>query len=260
MPPLIEWIVLGSSSGNPSKERACSGHLLSIDGKLILFDCGSGVTSNFLRFGYDPLKVEAIFISHSHSDHLSDLALFIQLLYLAKRERALQLFLPDEIIPIYRQFLDAVYLFPGKFPFKLEILPIESEHRFDFGLQVRPRSNNHLKVDINKNVIASGNLPNRMESYSFEIKINDNGRILYSSDIGDLEDIAGFIEQIDLLVLETTHVDIAVLPDILERNRVRRALLTHYGDKEREAVADFIEKWDGKTELQMADDGSIIIL
>jgi ribonuclease BN (tRNA processing enzyme) len=256
----VEWIVLGSSSGNPSKDRACSGHLLSIDGKLILFDCGSGVTANFLRFGYDPLKIEAIFISHAHSDHLSDLAIFIQLLYLLKREKGLKLFMPEEIIPIYRQFLDAVYLFPSKFPFNLEILPMATEHFFDFGLDVLPHPNNHLRVDINQNAISVGNLPNRMESYSFEIKIKDKGRIFYSSDIADPGDVTKFIDQIDLLVIEATHVDIAVLPDILEQNRVRRALLTHYCDTAQDVVADFVEKWDGKTELQMAEDGTIIIL
>ncbi|MEW5925329.1 MAG: MBL fold metallo-hydrolase, partial [Candidatus Zixiibacteriota bacterium] len=64
----ISLTILGSGSGNPSAERSSSGYVLECDGRLLLFDCGSGVSSSFVRSAFDSSKVDAIFISHMHPD------------------------------------------------------------------------------------------------------------------------------------------------------------------------------------------------
>jgi len=44
--------------------------LESGDGSLMLIDAGEGVYSSMLRCGLDPLKVEALLITHRHGDHI----------------------------------------------------------------------------------------------------------------------------------------------------------------------------------------------
>ncbi|MCF6334560.1 MAG: sigma 54-interacting transcriptional regulator [Spirochaetales bacterium] len=90
------FYVLGSSSGLPSADKATSGYLLKNNDSLTLIDCGGGVTQSFLKRGFNPLNVDRICISHTHSDHVCELSLFLQLIYLHKRKRPLDLFLPEK--------------------------------------------------------------------------------------------------------------------------------------------------------------------
>jgi hypothetical protein len=106
------FTILGSSSGLPQAGRACSGYLLQTGESLSLIDCGGGVTSSFLRSGFDPLKLDRIFISHTHSDHCCELSLVIQMLHVLKSTRRLDIFIPDEFVRPFLAYLNAVYLFP----------------------------------------------------------------------------------------------------------------------------------------------------
>ena len=77
------FTVLGTSSGMPQPGMACSGYVLRTGRELSLIDCGGGVSAAFAACNFDPLQVERVFISHTHPDHVSDLPLFIQMIYLA---------------------------------------------------------------------------------------------------------------------------------------------------------------------------------
>ncbi len=102
--------ILGSSSGMPQPDRACSGYLLQTGESLSLFDCGGGVVSLFLRCGFDPMKLDRIFVSHAHSDHVAELTLLIQTLHGLNHDRQVQLYLPEEFVAPFEAYLPAVYL------------------------------------------------------------------------------------------------------------------------------------------------------
>lgn len=258
MSSLIKWIVLGSSSGNPSRERACSGYLLKIDNQLFMFDCGSGVASSLLRFGFAPLDVQAIFISHTHSDHISDLSLFIQLLYLLKRQEDMTVYLPEEAVVPYRNHLNTVYLFPEKFDYRFNLAPIGENVEFsNIDLKIIPHPNDHNRTDRTVEVIEKYGFPNKMESYSFEIIAADK-KIFYTSDLGGLNDIAGKIDGAHLLITETTHIDLSDLRQLAEEKNVGRVLLTHISDDSYADIASFAEKSTGKTKFITAYDGLIL--
>ncbi len=68
----MELVVLGASAAYPLYGKACSGYLLR-DGKTnILIDCGTGVLSNLFRW-VDPVCLDAIVITHLHTDHFLDI-------------------------------------------------------------------------------------------------------------------------------------------------------------------------------------------
>ena len=106
------FTVLGSSSGLPQANRACSGYVLQTRESVSLIDCGGGVTSSFLRCGFDPGCLDRIFISHTHSDHCCELSLVIQMLHVLGSERRLDIYLPDEFVRPFLTYLNAVYMFP----------------------------------------------------------------------------------------------------------------------------------------------------
>ncbi|HHV98243.1 MAG TPA: MBL fold metallo-hydrolase [Clostridiaceae bacterium] len=68
----MKLTVLGNNGPYPSAGGACSGYLIQHGGKNILLDCGNGVLSNLqkvIRFE----ELDAIIITHLHSDHMSDM-------------------------------------------------------------------------------------------------------------------------------------------------------------------------------------------
>ena len=64
--------VLGSGSPEAYARRASSGYLVEVAGDRLLFDCGGGVFDNLLRAGHRPSKIDHLFFSHLHSDHMMD--------------------------------------------------------------------------------------------------------------------------------------------------------------------------------------------
>jgi ribonuclease BN (tRNA processing enzyme) len=66
--------VLGSSGGWPAAGRACSGYLVSAGETCLWLDAGAGTLAELLRHG-TLAEVDALWISHLHPDHCSDLGL-----------------------------------------------------------------------------------------------------------------------------------------------------------------------------------------
>ena len=65
--------LLGTGCPSPSSLRFGPSTLLTHKDKKYLFDCGSGVTQRLNEIGMKSSEIEAIFITHLHSDHIMDL-------------------------------------------------------------------------------------------------------------------------------------------------------------------------------------------
>ncbi|MDF7680598.1 ribonuclease Z [Enterobacteriaceae bacterium ESL0689] len=70
----MELLFLGTSAGVPTRRRNVSALLLNLPSHTVaqmwLFDCGEGTQQQFLHTPYHPGKLNKIFISHLHGDHL----------------------------------------------------------------------------------------------------------------------------------------------------------------------------------------------
>ncbi len=64
--------VLGSSASYAGAGQACAGHLVESGDTALLLDCGNGTLANLGQV-LDPLRLSAVFVSHSHPDHFLDL-------------------------------------------------------------------------------------------------------------------------------------------------------------------------------------------
>lgn len=65
--------VLGNCGPYPRAGGACSGYLLEDEKFKILIDCGNGVMSRLLEKIGSLNDIDAIILSHLHSDHMSDI-------------------------------------------------------------------------------------------------------------------------------------------------------------------------------------------
>jgi len=256
---IVQWTVLGSGSGIPSKNRACCGHLLSLNGRSIMFDCGSGVMSSYLCAGHGREELEAILISHTHADHITDLPIIIQWLKAMTRMDDLDIYLPEEAIRPINAYLDAVYLFREKLPFRLNLRPLtESILLLGGKLNIASVPNSHEYG--NRGFIASAGYPNRMECFSFSIIIEGGRRIFYSADIGSFEEIEHYIQNIDLLVLETSHVDLIERGDRLSESNIKIIILSHIADERENLVRKVAGAYVGRGELSLAEDGLTVTI
>ena len=98
-------IIVGSSSGDPSPDRANASLILNAGNELYQFDAGEGFSSSLLRLKLNHSDIGTIFISHGHADHIAGLFLEIQMMHLAKRTRPLSIHMPEELVDPIRKFL-----------------------------------------------------------------------------------------------------------------------------------------------------------
>ena len=70
----MELTFLGTSAGVPTRTRNMTSIILNLQqptrAEMWLFDCGEGTQHQFLRTPYHPGKLNKIFITHLHGDHL----------------------------------------------------------------------------------------------------------------------------------------------------------------------------------------------
>jgi len=256
----ISFTILGSSAGLPQPNRSNASYVLRLDQRLILFDCGGGASAAFRRAGFNSLDVERIFISHTHPDHISDLPLFIQMMYLQGRsaENPIEIYLPGEFLEKIRGYFRALYLLPEKLPFEIKFMPVPEDGAYESGeLRIIPFRNGHLMRYAE--IIDEFNLSQKMQCYSYLIHAHGKS-ILYSADLGSESDLFPYLDNLDLLVVESTHIKIEKLLERTIDSGVGRVILTHLDeDFDIERTLNIAGKL-GVTNLSIAEDGMRIEL
>ena len=62
--------IMGTASAMPISDRNPSAQVLCAEGRFFLIDCGEGTQQQLRRAGVSFLKIEAVFITHIHGDHM----------------------------------------------------------------------------------------------------------------------------------------------------------------------------------------------
>lgn len=110
--------ILGSGSALPAAGKHHSAHVLNVHEQFYLVDCGEGTQSRLMRCGIPLLKLNAVFITHLHGDHLFGLFPMISTLGLLGRRTPLHLFGPgplNEMLDFHRRHFDTQLPFEVKF-------------------------------------------------------------------------------------------------------------------------------------------------
>ncbi len=101
--------ILGSGSASPISKRNPAAHVLNVHEQFFLVDCGEGTQHRLLKYGVNPLKINAIFISHLHGDHLFGIFGLISTLGFLGRKTPLPIFAPHpfgEILANHLRYFD----------------------------------------------------------------------------------------------------------------------------------------------------------
>lgn len=90
----MELIFLGTSSAIPTNHRNHSSIALKGFGEIILFDCGEGTQRQMTRARLSPMKINKIFLTHFHGDHILGVPGIIQSMAFRGRTEPLNIYGP----------------------------------------------------------------------------------------------------------------------------------------------------------------------
>ena len=114
--------VLGTASAKPIPGRNQSAQVLSVRGRSFLIDCGEGVQTRLQESRVSLLKIESIFISHIHGDHVFGLFGLLSTMGMLSRMTPLTIYAPVSFGPILKFFLS--YYGDG-IPFEIRHIPMK---------------------------------------------------------------------------------------------------------------------------------------
>ena len=216
----MKLIVLGSGTGVPSLTRNAPGYYVRAADRELLVDCGSGTILQLERAALSYRTIDAVFLTHTHPDHMGDLIPLIHALKVTpgfRREKPLQIFGPRGILEFYATCISPVVTTPKHFSVEV----CEAEDAFDF------ESVRCLTVPT----VHS----ERLNSIAY--RLEDDGKVLVLS--GDCDYDKGIVElsrEADLLVLDCSCPDALKFPGHLSAGEcgrvgseagVKRLLLSH---------------------------------
>lgn len=214
----MKLTVLGCFGPYPPAGGACSGYLLEHEGSYILIDCGNGVLSK-LQYHINTDRLAAVFISHLHSDHVSDLFIMRYALQIdmakGKRQTPLKIFTPAE--PSEER---------ERLPYKdlYAIETIDSDKTVSLG---------SLDFSFLKTLHS-------IESYALKVQEKGGKSFVFSGDTAYFSELIQFVKGTDLFLCEanylqadleqgapSNHLSASQAGQIALKADVRNLLLTH---------------------------------
>lgn len=232
----MKLTVLGSSSALPTSQRFPSAHVLNAHERLFLIDCGEGTQMQLRRCRIKLGKINHIFISHLHGDHVFGLYGLLSSFNLMGREYPLNLYAPENYLPMLRSHLsdfdinlgfeikftplkgnDPVRILDDKY---LTVTSFPLKHRVEsFGFLFREKASdrNIIKECITKYGIPVSSIPSIKKGEDF---ISEDGTVIpnqeltiepekpisyaYCSDTAYFSRLADFVKGVTLLYHEAT--------------------------------------------------------
>jgi ribonuclease Z len=121
--PVMIFTVLGSSSGGPFHGRHYCAHILQVENHYFLIDCGEGTQMQIFDHHIKIDRVNEIFITHLHGDHIFGLLGLITNWCLKGRTAPLTIYAP----PGMREWLETtIRICSVRVPYPLEIVEVDA--------------------------------------------------------------------------------------------------------------------------------------
>ena len=212
----MKLTVLGCYGPYPKARGACSGYLLEDDDSKILIDCGNGVLSKLFAIMSDLNKLDAIFISHLHSDHMGDLLVLRYAIGIGQLMGKIR-----KSIPIY-----------------LPSSPKDEYDKIQFNNAfIRNIINEKTTVRVNNFNVSFKKTEHPVECYAIAFE-HSGKRFVYSGDTKLFDGFIDFVRGSDLFLCEASvlekdrtesmaHLSAKQAAQIALNAGIKRLLLTH---------------------------------
>lgn len=187
----MKLTILGSGTGVPTLQRSSPAYLLEAPGGCGLIDCGSGTLRQLLHLGRPCSEVDVVFVTHTHPDHIGDLAPLIHALKIPigyRRESPLHLVGPTGFPDFYQACIATVATPPKAFAVEVAV----ARERFEcLGLTVRTTPVRHVA---------------RLNSIAYRFEAAGKA-VVFSGDCDDDPRLAALATGADALVIDCSFTD-----------------------------------------------------
>jgi ribonuclease Z len=232
--------ILGSSSALPTSKRFLTAHLVNHDERFFLIDCGEGTQIQLRRYKKHFGKINHIFISHTHGDHVFGLFGLLSSFSMLGRKAPLHIYahpLLEEILNTHFKYfgndlkysIHYHYLHSKKHELvyedeKFEVLAFPLKHRIPcsgFVFREKVKLRNVIKFKIEEYQLGIKDIVKIKQGADFitpEGKTIPNTELTtppsepksyaYCTDTKYTESIIQHIEKVNLLYHESTFLDI----------------------------------------------------
>ncbi|MCX7886690.1 MAG: MBL fold metallo-hydrolase [Verrucomicrobiae bacterium] len=223
-------VFLGTADGYANAERNHAALLLRAGSTRVLLDAGQPCSQTLKRLGVGFGELDAIVVTHTHTDHVGGLPMLLQSMWLERRRRALVIWMPPRAIAPLRAWLAACYLFPERLSFDVRWQGLGKPIRIG-GVRIEPFANTHLESTR----AEFGRLYPRVGYESFSLLVQACGvRFGYSGDIGSVEDLEPVCRRpLDLLITELAHVSADAMHAFVRGRAIAHVWVTHVGRGQR---------------------------
>jgi ribonuclease Z len=222
---------LGTCAGTePMPDRRHTSFVIERGGKVYWFDAGAGCSYTAHLLDIDLLTVRAVFISHTHMDHIGGLAnLLWDIRKLDGRQSDPQRRMAGKHLDL---FIANLQVWQGIMQF---LQGTEGQFAVDFTLQAQPYADGVVFDEDGFKVTALHNqhmgVPAAGEawmSHSFLVEA-DGKRVVFSGDIKDVSELAPLLVDCDLLLAETGHHKVEDICVYAREKQVQRLGFLHHG-------------------------------
>lgn len=222
----MELTILGSGTYQPELTRHASSYLIKIGKQKLMFDFGRGVLDQLLKLNIHYNDIDAIFISHAHADHCSELASFLHIALAEpekgrKRRKAITIYGPKGIKKVINHISNA-------FGFK----KFQPRHK----IKVKELADNSAVRDQSW-IMKSYNVKHAQNIKCLSYRLKSKNKVLaYSGDTEDCPGLRKAVEKADLAVIEASwpqgvnlkgHMAAESVGKIAHELKIKKLVLTH---------------------------------
>jgi len=190
--------ILGTASAMPFSDRNPSAQALSVHGRLFLIDCGEGTQQQIRKYHLSFVKIEAIFLSHVHGDHVFGIFGLLSTMAMFHRTAPLKIFAPQNFAPLLKFYKEN---YGDENAFEIEHVPLTMK---------APEKIYELPKHV---TVTAFPLNHKIPCYGFRFEEIVTPRrtpwkprtFAYCSDTAPFEELPKYIEGVDLLYHEATY-------------------------------------------------------
>lgn len=113
---------LGTASAKPVRDRNQSAQVLRVRERFFLVDCGEGAQRQMAVSGIPMQRIDSIFISHIHGDHVYGLPGLLSTLGMEGRSEPLNIYGPQNLGPLLKFFLS---YYGAGIPYEIRFMPLK---------------------------------------------------------------------------------------------------------------------------------------
>ncbi|KRL38840.1 MBL fold metallo-hydrolase [Liquorilactobacillus uvarum] len=239
--------ILGFFGGYPYNGQATSCYLVQSNGYNLLLDCGSGALLN-LEKHIDPLKLDAVLLSHYHNDHIADIGVLQYYWQLNN------LSIEGKVLPIYGHTLDKKHFADLTWA------------KATVGRAYDPNQ----KLSLGPFVISFLKTKHPVTAYAVRIEGTSDGKtFVFTADTDYIPELTDFARGADVLMTDTNysankkgpkwHMTSVESGKLAKDAAVKKLILTHLPQKiDFNLLLDEARKEAGTIEVEVAQIDKVV--